>query len=188
MIVLAWIDNVNPHPPFLCYSKEGFLFDKEAILQYIITKKNEYSRKMKEYERQKKIEEQEQADCDAVAEQKKLQRFINTEQNITNADASTSNGSISNMANGKEKELPSFWVPSQCPAAKHSKVVKPDATIYCPVSQRPMKMKDLTDVKFTLVNDPDDKKSLIAKETRYMCCVTHDVLSNSVPCAVLRTT
>jgi nitric oxide synthase-interacting protein len=33
---------------------EGHIFDKEAIYQYIITKKNEISRKLKEYERQKK--------------------------------------------------------------------------------------------------------------------------------------
>lgn len=126
---------------------------------------------------------------------RKLQKFINTEQNIVtlNAMPSTSSAStsstsaISNMANGKEKELPSFWVPSQAPTAKVSKAEKPDAVVYCPISQRPLKAKDLIDIKFTLVNDPDDKKSLIVKENRYMCAVTHDILSNSVPCVVLRT-
>lgn len=101
---------------------------------------------------------------------------------------STSTSSISNMANGKEKDLPSFWVPSQAPAAKTSKVEKPDSQIYCPVSQKPFKAKDLINVKFTLVKDSNDKKSLIVKENRYMCAVTHDILSNSVPCAVLRPT
>lgn len=166
---------------------------------------------MKEYERQKKIEDNEEADNNALIEQKKLQRFINTEQNITTTDTNTSNhfgnyknykftkqifylsgkpgtSAISNMTHGRDKELPSFWVPSQCPSAKASKLVKPDPTILCPISQQPMKMKDLIDVKFTLVKDPDDKKSLIVKENRYMCCVTHDILSNSVPCAVIRTT
>lgn len=38
---------------------------------------------MKEYERQKKMEDNEEADNNALAEQKKLQKFINTEQNIT---------------------------------------------------------------------------------------------------------
>lgn len=58
------------------------MFDKESILQYIITKKNEYSRKLKEYERQKKIEDTEVQQSNAVVEMKKLQKFINTEQNI----------------------------------------------------------------------------------------------------------
>lgn len=62
--------------------KDGYLFDKESILQYIITKKNEYSRKLKEYERQKRLEDSEIAENNAVEEQKKLQKFINTEHNI----------------------------------------------------------------------------------------------------------
>lgn len=182
--------------PSSTHSKDGFLFDKESILQYIITKKNEYSRKLKEYERQKKIEDTEAQQSTAVIEMKKLQKFINTEQNIvtlnampsTSSSASTSTTSaISNMANGKEKELPSFWVPSQAPTAKVSKAEKPDSIIYCPISQKPMKVKDLIAIKFTMVNDPDDTKSLIVKENRYMCAVTHDILSNSVPCVVLKT-
>lgn len=61
-----------------------------------------------------------------------------------------------------------------------------DATIYCPVSGKPLKVKDLIPVKFTPVEE--GKKSIFAKENRYMCAVTHDTLSNSVPCAVLRPT
>lgn len=115
---------------------------------------------------------------------------MNREKNISNtvkndAGPSTSS-SVSNLANGKAKELPSFWVPSQLPDAKVSKVEKPDSTVYCPISGKPLKMKDLIEVKWTLVKDPDDKKSLIAKENRYMCPVTHDILSNAVPCAVIR--
>lgn len=91
------------------------------------------------------------------------------------------------MANGKDKELPSFWVPSKTPSVQKAKLTKPDSTIYCPVSGRPLKVKDLIDVKFTPVKD-GDKKSVHIKENRYMCAVTHDILSNSVPCAVLKPT
>lgn len=163
-------------------------------MQYIITKKTEYAKQLKEFERQKQMEENESAETSALEQQKKLMKFINTEKNIVTLDrnkpstSGASTSAISNMSNGKEKQLPSFWVPSQAPSAKKSKVEKPDSTILCPVSQRPLKAKDLIDVKFTLVNDPHDKKSLIVKDNRYMCAVTHDVLSNSVPCAVLRTT
>lgn len=58
------------------------MFDKEAILQYIITKKTEYAKKLKEYERQKRIENNETAENDALEEHKKLMKFINTENNI----------------------------------------------------------------------------------------------------------
>lgn len=90
------------------------------------------------------------------------------------------------MVNGKDKQLPSFWVPSETPAAKKIVIEKPDTTVYCPMSGRPLKIKDLIPVVFTLVKDASDTKSLILKQNRYMCAVTHDILSNSVPCAVLR--
>uniref|UniRef100_A0A6B2EJ24 Nitric oxide synthase-interacting protein homolog n=1 Tax=Phlebotomus kandelakii TaxID=1109342 RepID=A0A6B2EJ24_9DIPT len=178
-------------------TKDGHLFDKEAILQYIITKKNKYSRKLKEFEKQRKEEEAEKEETVASEQRKLLEKFIKTETKIVSESVldapSTSSGSrvgssISNMVNGRDKQLPSFWLPSQAPTAKMSKLTKPDSTIYCPVSGKPMKAKDLIDVKFTPVQDPDDKKSLITKESRYMCPVTHDILSNSIPCAVLRTT
>lgn len=93
------------------------------------------------------------------------------------------------MAEGKAKLLPSFWVPSQTPDASKAKLKKPDPKIYCPISGEVLKIKDLIDVKFTPINDPADaKKSLIAKESRYMCAVTKDVLSNAQQLAVLKTT
>lgn len=49
------------------------------------------------------------------------------------------------------------------------------------MSGKPIKMKDLIPVHFTLIKDSDDKRSLIVKDNnRYMCAVTSDVLSNSV--------
>lgn len=171
-------------------TKEGHLFDKEAILEYIVTKKNEYTRKLKQYEKQLKKEEAEKAELAAAEKEANLIKFMNREKNISSTvkgDATPStSSSVSNLANGKDKQLPSFWVPSQLPDAKISKIEKPDSTVYCPISGKPLKMKDLIEVNWTLVKDPDDKKSLIAKENRYMCPVTHDILSNAVPCAVIR--
>lgn len=181
-------------------------------MEYVIAKKNEYSRKLKEYERLKKKEEEETLEKSASEMNKKIKNFLNSENNIvskpfssgTTNEPSTS-ASISNMSGGKDKELPSFWVPSKTPSAEKPKFEKPvtaqiifslkqmiysfyfqDSTIYCPISQRPLKVKDLIDVKFTPIKDPNEKKSIHVRENRYMCAVTHDALSNSVPCAVLR--
>lgn len=170
-------------------TKDGYLFDKEAILEYIVAKKNEYNRKLKLYEKQLKKEETEKAELAAAEKEANLIKFMNREKNISgnvkNNDSQPST-SISNLANGNEKKLPSFWIPSQLPDAKISKIEKPDGTVYCPISGKPIKMKDMIEVKWTLVKDPSDNKSLIAKENRYMCPITHDILSNAVPCAVIR--
>nr|XP_034175854.1 nitric oxide synthase-interacting protein homolog [Osmia lignaria] len=172
-------------------TKDGYLFDKEAILEYVLTKKKEYARKLKEYERQKQQQEERSNEKTANEELQKLQQFLKGEKTIvlkrqTAANESTS--SVSNMSNGKDKVLPSFWIPSKTPEAKEIILQKPDKTVYCPISGKPLKIKDLIPVKFTEIKDPDDKKSLIVKQARYMCPITHDVLSNSVPCAVIRTT
>jgi nitric oxide synthase-interacting protein len=84
------------------------------------------------------------------------------------------------------KNLPSFWIPSLTPEAKPDEATKPDTKTRCPMSGNPLRIKDLIPVKFTAV--ADDQKSLITREVRYKCAVTHDALGNSVPCAVLRNT
>ncbi|KAG5344855.1 NOSIP protein, partial [Acromyrmex heyeri] len=170
-------------------TKDGYLFDKEAILEYILTKKKEYTRKLKEYEKQKQKEEEHSQEQTANEELKKLQNFLKGEKTIVSSSLSTSDGnSVSNMKNGKDKMLPSFWIPSKTPGVKEISLQKPDKTIYCPISGKQLKVKDLIPIKFTVVQDPDDKRSLIVKQARYMCPITHDILGNSVPCAVIKTT
>ncbi|CAG9091429.1 hypothetical protein JYU34_009700 [Plutella xylostella] len=170
-------------------TKEGYLFDKEAILEYIIAKKAEYNRKLKLYEKQLKKEESEKAELAAAEKEANLIKFMNREKNISSVQNKTSTSTPSTSTSSSQgKQVPSFWIPSQLPDAKISKLDKPDPVVYCPISGKPLKMKDLIEVKWTLVKDPDDKKSLIAKENRYMCPVTHDILSNAVPCAIIRTT
>ncbi|GAB1859406.1 Nitric oxide synthase-interacting protein homolog [Camponotus japonicus] len=170
-------------------TKHGYLFDKESILEYILTKKREYARKLKEYEKQKQKKEEQSQEQTVNEELKKLQNFLKGEKTIvSNGSNATDGASVSNMKNGKDKVLPSFWIPSKTPEAKEISLQKPDKTIYCPVSGNSLKVKDLIPVKFTQVQDPDDKRSLIVKQARYMCPITHDILGNNVPCAAIRTT
>lgn len=63
-----------------------------------------------------------------------------------------------------------------------------DQKVYCMMSGKPLRMKDLIDVKFKLANDPSDKNHILTKKERYVCAVTSDVLSNSTPVAVIKTT
>ena len=63
-------------------TKDGYLFDKEAILEYIVTKKAEYARKLKEFEKQKSSDAQELEEIAAAENKKKLESFMKTEKNI----------------------------------------------------------------------------------------------------------
>jgi len=204
-------------------SPEGWLFDKEALLKYIIEKKQEYARKLKEYERQKDRDLKDLHELAAAEKQSALEKFEKAEKNIvynkykkdtktiTDADKVAANSATparggsssmtpqrgeneaSNTSGGVSTKgpLPSFWIPMLTPQAQESKVEKPDKTIYCPMSGKPLKFKDMIEVKFTLLDKADadnDGQKLIAKEERYKCAVTHDVLNNATPVAVLKTT
>ncbi|KAI0228997.1 Nitric oxide synthase-interacting protein [Lamellibrachia satsuma] len=171
---------------------DGYIFDKEAILEYILTKKRENSKKMKEYEKQKvKLAEEsdELAQTDAAGQLEKFEKHWKVGADKADAEVAgpSSASSVSNMAQDKAKQLPSFWVPNLAPKAKPTLLKKPDDKVLCPMSGRSLKMKDLMDVTFTPIKDGDSKKAVIVKGARYVCAVTNDILGNSVPCAVLRT-
>ena len=59
-----------------------------------------------------------------------------------------------------------------------TKVKRPEKKILCPMSGKSLKMKNFTDVKFTEIKNSEEakKKSIIAREERYCCAVTNDVL------------
>jgi len=175
------------------------LFDKESLLKYVIGKKQEYAKKLKEYERQKDRDVKDLHQIADAERQSNLEKFEKAEKSILPK-------AVDGPSSSKSK-LPSFWVPQMTPQASKTKVEKPDKTVYCPVSGKPLKFKDMIEVKFTLLDEQKDetktdtvyvagkptgnvkkKKSLIAMEERYKCAVTHDILNNSTPVAVLRPT
>ena len=149
-------------------TKDGWLYDKEAILKYFIEKKEDYRRKQKAYEAQTNrefkelhknaekdlekqkefFEKQEQVDHRSLlfiflSHPNSLQHF----QNICSDRKSSASGgaplSSSSTSSSSKPVLPSYWVPNLTPAADATKLKKPDKTIYCPMSGKPLKMKDL---------------------------------------------
>jgi len=173
---------------------QGWIFSKEAILTFILEKKKEYEKKLKKYESQLEQEKKDYLESANKDDEEARKKFEATEKNIITkrVEAFKQDGgyeSISNTATGERKRhLPAFWMPSMGPQAKKTKLTQPDKTVYCPMSRQPIRMKDLIDVKWTLVKDPDNKASIIAKDERYQCAVTGDTLYNSTHCAVLRPT
>lgn len=173
---------------------DGYIYEKEAILEYIVAKKAEYAKKLKEYEKQCNKEKNELEELGAAEERSQREKFFETESSVSSASRATKPGtsteesSVSNMNTAKAKKLPSFWIPSLTPHCKDSKTKKPEKTIYCPMSGKPLKMKDLINVKFTLLDDKIDSKKLEGLHERYKCPVSGDILRNNITCAVLKPT
>ncbi|XP_073458267.1 nitric oxide synthase-interacting protein [Aquarana catesbeiana] len=177
---------------------DGYIFEKEAILEYILHQKKEIARQMKLYEKQKNEKKAEMEELTKAAKESKMKVFLDKEMSIISKPLNPfskkmeSNGSAEEASSSKQssedksKQLPSFWIPSLTPEAKSTLVKKPDKNVYCPMSGKPLKMKDLITVKFTKVDEKVDRVGLINRQDRYVCAVTRDMLGNSVPCAVLR--
>ncbi|XP_075772918.1 nitric oxide synthase-interacting protein isoform X2 [Pelodiscus sinensis] len=167
---------------------DGYLYEKEAILEYILHQKREIARQMKAYEKQKKEKRTELEELSRAAEEAKVKGFLAKEQSIVSKplDPFERDPQPGPSSSEETKQLPSFWIPSLTPEAKASGVQKPDRCVYCPMSGRPLRLRDLTPVHFTLLDPAVDRVGLINRQDRYVCAVTRDMLGNSVPCAVLR--
>ncbi|KAH7728921.1 hypothetical protein AAVH_03294 [Aphelenchoides avenae] len=198
-------------------SPDGYLFDKESILTYILEQKNEYKRKLKVWEQQCKIDQEKQQTEKDRKENEMKQKFIALESTPAHSAHSSgtstsslttpgskrsmpsggfqeagpnqkkSTDSLSNMAGEKAKQWRSFWVPELSTTAEATKVEKPSPKIMCPISDKPLKFKDLMPVKFTLINEEDNPNRLNGKKDRYMCPITRDILTNTTRCAYLKT-
>ncbi|XP_040833909.1 nitric oxide synthase-interacting protein isoform X2 [Ochotona curzoniae] len=188
-------------------SPDGFLYEREAILEYILHQKREIARQIKAYEKQRGAKREEQKQLQRAAAQDQVRGFLEKEGSIVSrplnpftskaatgtvpedAQAGSSAeapGKDKDKDKDKEKALPSFWIPSLTPEAKATKLEKPSRTVTCPMSGKPLRMSDLTPVRFTLLDDSVDRVGLITRSERYVCAVTRDSLSNATPCAVLR--
>ena len=62
----------------MCFdcSFDGHLFDKEAILEYYLAKKKEVARNLKNFEKQKKRDENEIKELKEAAHRSKVEKFI----------------------------------------------------------------------------------------------------------------
>ncbi|XP_028310969.1 nitric oxide synthase-interacting protein [Gouania willdenowi] len=174
---------------------DGYLYEKQAILEYILHQKTEMAKKMKAYEKQKKALKSTSQLESKSGEREQVERFKSRENSIvskpinpfTAAQGSSAEDSTAASSSTSTQPLPSFWIPSLTPEAKPTLLKKPRKTVFCPMSGQPIKMNELIPVRFTPLDSSLDRVALLTRQDRYVCAVTRDVLGNSVPCAVLRT-
>uniref|UniRef100_G3NLV5 Nitric oxide synthase-interacting protein n=1 Tax=Gasterosteus aculeatus TaxID=69293 RepID=G3NLV5_GASAC len=184
---------------------DGFLYEKQAILEYILHQKTETAKKLKAYEKQKQAQKSSSRLESKSEEREKVERFKTRENSIVSKPINpftsgtrslnrlnqggetgrTDSSSAASVASSSQS-LPSFWIPSLTPQSKPTLLKKPSKTVLCPMSGRPIKMNELIPVRFTPLDPGLDRVALLTRQDRYVCAVTRDILGNSVPCAVLR--
>ncbi|XP_072777496.1 nitric oxide synthase-interacting protein isoform X1 [Taeniopygia guttata] len=140
---------------------DGFLYEREAIVGYLLHQKNKIARETKAWQRQR-------------AERRRQQQ---QQQQPETPGSSAPPG-----------PLPSFWIPSLTPEAGAERLQKPARGVRCPMSGRKLRLAELVSVHFTPAERGLSPGQLLAREPsdRYVCALTGDPLGNATPCAVLR--
>ncbi|XP_072463410.1 nitric oxide synthase-interacting protein isoform X2 [Notamacropus eugenii] len=142
------------HDPVV--TPDGFLYEREAILEYILHQKREIARQTKAYEKQRGAQKEERRELSRAAAQDQLRGFLEKEAAIVSrplnpftprtgaSPGEPQLGPNSGPEAGdkeKAKELPSFWIPSLTPEAKATKLEKPGGTDH---SERALRLRSDT--------------------------------------------
>jgi nitric oxide synthase-interacting protein len=185
----------------------GYLYDKECILENLLTQKADIKRKMKAYERQLREGQADQAVKSGKANDAAMAEFVKKERGFAVGGAAKGvtdpfekkaveiSRAGQMLAMQKETritkegkvtpKLPAFWLPTLQPDAKETQLKAPDTKTKCPMSGKNLVFKDLITVNFK----PADKLStvaMVARDERYVCSLTDKVLRNAIPCVVLK--
>ena len=77
------------------------------------------------------------------------------------------------------KNLRAYWVPGKAPSAEESLLPKPSSKTHDPMSNDPVRLKDLLPIEFTPVQNVNVREA--DKIGRWMCPVCFTILSNRYP-------
>ncbi|CAI5682374.1 unnamed protein product [Oreochromis niloticus] len=165
---------------------DGYLYEKQAILEYILHQKTQIAKKMKAYEKQKQAQRSSNQLESKSEERERVERFKTKENSIVSKPINpftsgknigsekdgtqSSPGELSSAATAasSSQSLPSFWIPSLTPEAKPTALKKPSKTVLCPMSGKPIKMNELITVRFTPLDPSLDRVALLTRQV-HMC-------------------
>ncbi|KAL5106396.1 hypothetical protein TcWFU_008662 [Taenia crassiceps] len=187
-------------------TQDGFIYDRAAILEYILSQKADIKRRQKIYAKQCDRAAREALEKKKAAQDEKARAFmaLNTLDTHSKASAQAAESeALASVSKGNCKltsfegdyrpgTAASFW--TQTPSASDSlkyenDIPKPDPVVRCPMSGKPLRYKDLITVNFTNL-DVDDASfggcNPGANEIRRVCAVSKDPLTSATRCFVLR--
>ncbi|XP_030826769.1 nitric oxide synthase-interacting protein isoform X1 [Camarhynchus parvulus] len=161
---------------------DGFLYEREAIVSYLLHQKTKIARETKAWERQQAERRRQREQQRGEGAAKALRGFLEAETPLGKGGTETPGGS------GAPGPLPSFWIPSLTPEAAAESLARPERAVRCPMSGRKLRLAQLVSVHFTPAERGLSPGQLLAREPsdRYVCALTGDPLGNATPCAVLR--
>lgn len=168
---------------------EGHIFDREFILEYLLTKKLELQAAAKKFEDQEKRKAQKDDREKQAEEMKEITDFEKLDQGLLSSDyrhkralekaAETCVGAVDDGKQKRQKkgELLTFskddltkncfWATQQTKSAAPAQLKKVDTTVKCPLSGKKLRVKDLLPVKFEINSE---KMMRHGGDRGFVCC------------------
>ncbi|KCV68704.1 hypothetical protein H696_04992 [Fonticula alba] len=206
----CWITQQRPSRPVI--TPDGYLYDYEAILENLLVqrqqlvaardeqaqaRKRQADRRQREQvrDRAKRVRQFEALDSGVISASStgpdpKKAIAVSSATGLDVPAAHSTDSSLESAADTSDRSdvRSSFWIPENAPELDSD---EEDARLQqapipkspsCPISGRPLRMKDLIRVVFTPVSDPDCARG----DTPWMCPVTHETLTDVTSVVVLR--
>ncbi|PAA76973.1 hypothetical protein BOX15_Mlig016610g3 [Macrostomum lignano] len=158
---------------------QGYLYDREAILQYMLQQRQELVKQAKARERQLAAEAARQAQEQSKQEHEtEVSKYLSANTVASSPDKKKS-GSAEQPVTASN-----FWIPLATPSSSSASSsstaakpapARPDDKVRCPMSKKPLRLKDLISIQFKP-----------APGGGYLCALTGDVLNDSTPLCVIR--
>jgi len=178
----------------------GVLYDKEAVIRFILARKKEIARETEAWEAQQASDASSAAAAASAEHECRIQEFVAQQEGLSQADlrarAASSSTAVTTAASmgrslvedkGRHATDTNFWVVSNTPEAQ-ARVAKPDGVVRCPITNEPLRLKAMVPVIFTPADEGSSSAEVVAKRSneRYICPLSKKALSNVNPVTVLR--
>ena len=194
----------------------GVLYDKEVIIEYILTRKKEIEKETAAWQGQEAGDASAAAADAAAAHESRIAEFVAAQEGLSQADiraraaaaggggaessskvtSAPSMGRSLNMDKGTHAADTSFWVVHKTPEAR-VRLEKPDPVVRCPMTREPLRLKTMVPVIFTPADEGEggggggassSSSSMAGKKAneRFVCPLSKKPLSNVSRAVVLR--
>eukprot|EP00392_Amoebophrya_sp_AT5.2_P010135 g10188.t1 len=175
-------------------SPYGHVFDREFILNSLMTQKQENNKLKLEFEKQRARDNLEQQHAEASAKRRKIQAF--EQQELGNSMGGQAGGGAAGhnftssrdeftAVDKKSSRKENFWVASDAPMSKQKRLTEKDVKKHteCPITGKKLKLKDLIPVKFEICNEEMVRSG--GGRGMYCCAVTKKPITHQ-KCLLLR--
>lgn len=162
-------------------SPSGVLYDKQVLIEYILSRKKEIERELKAWESQQASDTSTANAASAAAQQTRIQDFVAQQEGLSQADlraraAAKGSGVVSAASMGrtlvadagKHAADTSFWTVQNTPEAQR-RAEKPDTVLRCPISNEPLRCSPAPPARYPTTLSRAAPSALIQPCAR-VCC------------------